>query len=241
MLRREVEIALELARLLFGDEPTRHAFWTRLPPLRYLQGVRLCAARIEGRMILEGIVTSVSSSGEVNIAPMGPIVDESMNELLLRPYKTSKTYLNLREKPQGVLHVTDDVLILARAAIGELEPMPTLVPAEKVSGWVLESTCRWYEFEIDALDDSQDRTQIRARVVHRGRLRDFFGFNRAKHAVVEAAILATRVHLLPREQILSDFERLRIPVQKTAGPAETEAFELLTRYVSRVLDPAPES
>jgi len=192
-------------------------------------------------MILEGIVTSVSSSGEINVAPMGPIVDESMKELVLRPYKTSRTYQNLREKPQGVLHVTDDVLLLAKAAIGELEPLPKMIPAEKVSGWVLESTCRWYEFEIASLDDSQDRTHIQANVVHRGWRRDFFGFNRAKHAVVEAAILATRIHIVPRDEILSELERLRIPVQKTAGPSETEAFDLLLTYVSRIVDSTPDS
>ena len=70
-----------------------------------------------------------------------------------------------------------------------------------------------------------------ARVVHSGRLRDFFGFNRAKHAVVEAAILATRIHLLPRDEILAEFARLKTPVEKTAGPQEIEAFALLERYV----------
>ena len=34
--------------------------------------------------------------------------------------------------------------------------------------------------------------------------REFFGFNRAKHAVLEAAILATRVELLPADEILSE-------------------------------------
>ena len=70
-----------------------------------------------------------------------------------------------------------------------------------------------------------------ARVIHFGRLRDFFGFNRAKHAVVEAAILATRVHLLTDTDILQQLTSLKTPVKKTAGPSELEAFELLERYV----------
>ena len=70
-----------------------------------------------------------------------------------------------------------------------------------------------------------------ARIVHAGTLRDFFGFNRAKHAVVEAAILATRVHLLPREEIQAELSRLRIPVEKTAGPREREAFALLEHHI----------
>ena len=69
-------------------------------------------------------------------------------------------------------------------------------------------------------------------MVDQGRLRDFFGFNRAKHAVLEAAILATRIHFLPREQIDNSFAELRVIVDKTASEQEFQAFELLERYVS---------
>jgi hypothetical protein len=57
------------------------------------------------------------------------------------------------------------------------------------------------------------------------------GFNRAKHAVLEAAILATRTHLLPADQIRDEYARLQIIVDKTAGPREREAMALLTAYV----------
>jgi uncharacterized protein len=182
-------------------------------------------------MILEGIVTTHDASGAVNVAPMGPIVDDSMSTLRLRPFQTSQTYRNLKVVPSGVFHVVDDVLLLARAAVGLLPTTPPTFPAEKVSGVVLAQACRWYEFLVDELDDSRDRVEIMARVVHTGRLRDFFGFNRAKHAVLEAAILATRIHLLPRDEILAEFARLKTPVDKTAGPQEFEAFALLEQFV----------
>jgi hypothetical protein len=184
-------------------------------------------------MVLEGIVTTVDAAGTVNLAPMGPLVDEALTSFLLRPYRTSRTYQNLKQQPHGVIHVTDDVLLLARAAIGRLDEMPELFPAERVPGWVVASACRWYEFEIETLDDAQDRTQIQTRIVHQGRIRDFFGFNRAKHAVLEAAILATRINLMPRAELLEEFERLKIPVQKTAGDSERAAFELLWDYVTK--------
>jgi hypothetical protein len=182
-------------------------------------------------MILEGIVTTLGRRDEINVAPMGPIVDQSMTTLLLRPFQTSKTFANLKQRPAGVLHVVDDVLLIARAAIGALDEMPETFPAEKIDGVVLRSACRWYEFEVASIDDSSDRAELHAVVVHSGRLRDFFGFNRAKHAVLEAAVLATRVHMLPREEIESQFGALRVPVEKTAGPAEHEAFTLLVEYV----------
>ncbi|MGE0378382.1 MAG: DUF447 domain-containing protein, partial [Planctomycetaceae bacterium] len=74
--------------------------------------------------------------------------------------------------------------------------------------------------------------RIEARVAHVGRHREFFGFNRAKHAVLEGAILATRVHLLPRDEILAEFARLASPVEKTAGPREQQAFQLLWDFVA---------
>ena len=186
-------------------------------------------------MILEGIVTSLDNAGELNVAPMGPIVDEAMSTILLRPFQTSRTYRNLKEHPQGVLHVTDEVLLLARAAIGQLDETPETILAEKIGGRVLKSACRWYEFEVAELDDSEERTQIECRVVNSGRLRDFFGFNRAKHAVLEAAILATRVHILPAEQIRKELAALVSPIEKTAGPDEEAAFSLLTEFVERKL------
>lgn len=182
-------------------------------------------------MILEGIVTTTNADGSINIAPMGPIVEGDFAALLLRPYQTSTTYQNLKRNPFGVFHVVDDALLLARAAIDSWDESPSTIPAKKVSGNVLQAACRWYEFELETLDDQEPRTNIRVRIVHRGHLKDFFGWNRAKHAVLEAAILATRVHLLSEVGIREQLERLRIPIEKTAGAVEREAFDLLLRYV----------
>jgi hypothetical protein len=184
-------------------------------------------------MILEGIVTTLSADGAVNIAPMGPRVDPVMCRIVLRPFQTSTTYQNLKCHGEGVLHVTDDVELLARAAIGRLEPLPDLLPAEAVSGFRLADTCRWYSFRVSRIDDREERTTFEADVVGSGRVRDFFGFNRAKHAVVEAAILATRTHLLPSEEIAGDFARLKVLVEKTGGEQEQRAFAMLSEYVAR--------
>ena len=183
-------------------------------------------------MILEGIVTTKNAEGAFHIAPMGPIVDDSLTTLTLRPFKTSQTYRNLKGHPYGVFHVVDDVLLLAQAAIGRLPQQPEMLPAEKIDGSVLKSACRWYEFEIETFEDFEERTNLSARIVHSGRLRDFFGLNRAKHAVVEAAILATRLHLIPQAEILDRLSDLKILVEKTGGSREAEAFDLLERFVA---------
>jgi hypothetical protein len=183
-------------------------------------------------MILEGIVTTVSAADDVNIAPMGPRVEEAMERFVLRPFRTSQTYRNLKERGEGVLHVVDDVLLLAHAALGTVEP--ALVPAAKVRGFVLADACRYYEFQVRSFDEREERVTIEADVVHCGRLRDFFGFNRAKHAVVEAAILATRTDFLPLADIESEFRKLAVLVDKTGGAQERQAFAFLAEHVAAV-------
>jgi hypothetical protein len=187
-----------------------------------------------GTRILEGIVTTVGDDGAINIAPMGPHVDAEMQRFLLRPFNTSQTYRNLKTHGEGVLHVTDDVLLLAKAALGPVEPPPVLRPAEKVRGWVIQDACRSYEFRVASLDDATERVTIVAEVVQVGRLRDFFGFNRAKHAVVEAAILATRTDFLPLDDIEAEYRKLAVLVEKTGGPQEHEALGLLRAHVAKV-------
>lgn len=184
-------------------------------------------------MILEGIVTTLDELGTLNVAPMGPKVDPEMRRFVLRPFQTSTTYRNLKTSREGVLHVTDDVLLIARAAIGRPVEPPTR-PADVVRGRILSDACRYYEFRVIDLDDRDQRTAITVEVVAQGRQRDFFGLNRGKHAVVEAAILATRTSLLPLEEILADLRRLAPLVEKTGGADERAAFALLSEYINDV-------
>ncbi len=186
-------------------------------------------------MILEGIVTTLSETNEVNIAPMGPIWETDGTRLILRPFATAQTYRNLKANREGVFHITDDVLLLAQSAIGKLESVPVLVPASRVQGFVLAEACRYYEFRVRSIDEREARVRIETEIVHEGRLRDFFGFNRAKHAVLEAAILATRTAFSPLDEIEREFQKLAAVVQKTGGTQEHQAFEFLENFLQRVI------
>ena len=189
-------------------------------------------------MILEGIVTTRNADGGINLAPMGPRIalDESgrpdFKTFLLRPFPSSLTYANLARDRQGVLHIVDDVLLLARAAVSNDFPLPPLRPATRIEGAVLVDCCRYFEFVVDEIDESSDRAAVTARTRHMGHVRDFFGLNRAKHAVVEAAILATRRHLIDSAEMKEAFARLAPLVEKTGGSPEKKAFEMLSRLVS---------
>jgi hypothetical protein len=179
----------------------------------------------EGR-ILEGIVTTLNADGGVNVSPMGPIVNESLDRLWLRPFQTSTTYRNLKRTVRGVFHVTDDVELLAQAAVGQPAPLPRFIATPAGEALILADACRWYAFEIESLDDAEERTSIVAR--------EFLGFNRAQHAVLEAAILATRVHLTGAAAVLVEYDRLQVAIDKTGAAAEQRAMAFLRAHVARV-------
>ncbi|HEX7336454.1 MAG TPA: DUF447 domain-containing protein [Gemmatimonadales bacterium] len=178
-------------------------------------------------MIVEAIVTSMDQTGAINFAPMG--VEWGHEIIVLKPFLETTTFRNVSATRTAVVNLTDDAMLLAQGAISS--PQFPSVPATVVRGVVLEAACSWRELEVLTIDATPPRSRIEARVVHRGLKREFIGFNRAKHAVLEAAILATRTHLLPPEQIREEFARLQVLVDKTAGPREREAMEMLTRYV----------
>jgi uncharacterized protein len=178
-------------------------------------------------MILEGLVTTTDAAGRPHLAPMGPTVAGDFTSLLLRPFPTSNTFQNLVRHGEGVFHLTDDARLMASAAVGQVKEVPTTNPATAVVGFVLSDACRAFEFKVTAIDTSRERVHITAAVLHRHELRAWGGFNRAKHAVLEAAILATRFHLLPAEEVNMEFRKLRVIVDKTGGDAEHDAMRML--------------
>jgi len=184
-------------------------------------------------VIIESILTTMDARGAVNFAPMG--VEWGDDEILIKPFLETTTFHNLKATRVAVVNLTDDVMLFAQGAIADVQ-MPA-GPAARVRGVVLDAACSWRELEVQSLDATPPRARIVTRVVHRGVRREFLGFNRARNAVLEAAILATRTHLLPPEQIQADFARLQVIVDKTAGPREREAMALLTDYVRRAPRP----
>jgi hypothetical protein len=182
-------------------------------------------------VIIECIVTTTSAEGAVNCAPMGVEWDpnEAGDTIVLKPFLETATYRNVVATRAAVVNIVDDVRVFARAAIGN--PEYATVPAVVVRGVVLADACAWRELEVRAIDSTPPRSRIEAAVVHRGTTREFVGFNRARHAVLEAAIYATRVHMLPGEFLLSEVDRLQVIVDKTAGPREFEAMALLAEFI----------
>jgi hypothetical protein len=181
-------------------------------------------------LVVEGLLTTVHQ-GRVNLAPMGPIVEADWRRLILRPFPGSTTCDNLLASRVAVFHVTDDVELLARAATGAVDPLPGMSECPSIPGWILRDACRWYALRVSELDATPPRYTLTCEVVERGAQRDFLGLNRAQHAVVEAAILATRRHLVPAAETHRELARLQPLVEKTGGPVELRAWQHLTRFL----------
>jgi hypothetical protein len=171
----------------------------------------------------------LNEEGEANFAPMGVTIGEG--ELLISPYKDSATYRNLVATGAAIVNLTDSIRLFAESAISKPH-FPTF-PAELVTGLVLTDACSYYECRVSDADTSASRATFHCKILKKAILREFIGFNRAKNAIIEAAILATRVRFLGVAQIREEYRRLSEIVHKTGGEQEAQAMRYLQDYVER--------
>ncbi|HUL09390.1 MAG TPA: DUF447 domain-containing protein [Candidatus Acidoferrum sp.] len=179
-------------------------------------------------MIRECIVITRGRIGVLQIAPLGLI--EEGEHLVIAPFRPSLTLENLRENPFAVANYTDDVLVFAGCLTGRRD-WPTK-PATKVPGAVLEQALAHAELQVVDVKEDELRPRFRCAVVHEENHRPFHGFNRAQAAVIEAAILVSRLHMLPAEKIEREIAYLQIAIDKTAGPRERQAWDWLMQRIT---------
>lgn len=178
-------------------------------------------------MIRETIVTTMSAKGVVHIAPLGIIADG--DGWIIAPFRPSTTLENLRAVPFAVANYTDDVRVFAGCLTGRTS-WPTTA-SDHVSVPRLIAALAHAELAVESIAEDEQRPRFRCRVVHRATHAPFAGFNRAQAAVIEAAILVSRLHMLPRDKIDSEIAYLETAIVKTAGPAEQEAWDWLMAKV----------
>jgi hypothetical protein len=180
-------------------------------------------------MIREVIVTTANAAGLVHVAPIGIIADG--DGWVIAPFKPSTTLDNLRAVPFAVANYTEDVRIFAGCLTGRAD-WPT-VASETVPVPRLVAALAHAEFAVERVSEDAQRPRFHCRVVRRVQHAPFEGFNRAKAAVVEAAILVSRLHMLPREKVEAEIAYLQIAVRKTSGAEEQEAWDWLMDNVRR--------
>jgi uncharacterized protein len=174
-------------------------------------------------LIREVIVSTIDPSGEAHLAPIGLIEDGE--GWIIAPFRPSKTGDNLAATPFAAASYTDDAAIFAGLVTGR-HNWP-LAAAEKIPVPRLASALAHAELRVIRIEEDSERPRFHCEVVHRAQHAPFEGFNRARNAILECAVLLTRLHILPREKIDREIAYLAIAIEKTAGPREREAWSWL--------------
>jgi hypothetical protein len=177
----------------------------------------------QNKRIQEVIVTSMAQDGMAHSAPMG--ITESEGQIIIQPFKPSTTYNNLKRHRQCTINFTDDVRVFAGALTGRRN-WPTL-PCEQIDGQYLEQALAHIELELVGFEDNDPRACFTGNIVKEVMHAPFRGFNRAQNAVIEAAVLTSRLNMLPLEKIQQEISYLKIAIDKTAGDRELEAWHWL--------------
>ena len=174
-------------------------------------------------MIHEVIVTTVSKENIVHIAPMGiQLIDD---RVIISPFRPSQTLENITKNNLATINFTDDVRVFAGIVTKykkdwELEDIKdkNIVPRLMLANTHYNVIAREFKDDERRPDIICD---IRKKVINK----PFMGFNRAQFSVIEASVLVSRLRMLPIEKILQEIEYLKIGIEKTAGPRESEAWK----------------
>lgn len=180
-------------------------------------------------MIQETVITTLDAAGRPHVAPMGLILEPGARPVLA-PFRPSRTLDNLTARRCAVINYTDDVRVIAGCVCGRHD-WPVR-PATVIAGAVLDAALAHAEVVVAEVADDPVRPRFHLDIVHEATHAPFRGLNRAKAAVVEAAVLVSRLHLLPPDRVEADVAHLAVAVGKTAGPDELEAWGWLMERVA---------
>jgi hypothetical protein len=173
-------------------------------------------------------VTTAGADGRVHVAPFG--LTQAEEGWIIAPFRPSTSLDNLRAVPFAVANHVDDVRVFAGCLTGRRD-WP-VVPSRHVAPPRLALAVAHQEMEVVRVEEDAQRPRFHCRVVHEEAHAPFPGHNRAQAAVIEAAVLVSRLFMLPREKVDQEIAYLRIAVDKTAGPREREAWDWLMQAVA---------
>ena len=179
--------------------------------------------------IRESIVTTLNADGSAHVAPLGVIVEAP--HLVIAPFHPSTTLENLRRHPFACVNYATDVRVFAGCVSRRRRDWP-VIAAERIQGWRLASALAHDEVEVARVTEDSQRPRFYGVAVHQVTHMPFQGFNRAQAAVVEAAILVSRLKMLATAKIEEELAYLQIAITKTAGEAEREAWAWLMAAVA---------
>ncbi len=195
--------------------------------------------------IHETVVTTCDTNGRVHIAPMGVRYPDDATVVLM-PFKPSTTLDNIVTTRAAVLNWITDVRVFAGCVTGRRDwptvaVEPARVPAtngpqadlaRNTPAVRLACALGHVPLALADLHDDPQRPVLRmargTAVTHA----PFTGFVRAQSAVLEGAVLVSRLFMLDDAKVDREFEYLQIAIDKTAGAGELEAWQWLRDAVA---------
>ncbi|MFA5949509.1 MAG: DUF447 domain-containing protein [Hyphomicrobium sp.] len=177
--------------------------------------------------IVETIVTTVDAGGVPHIAPLGLI--EDAGGWIIAPFRPSRTLNNLTMNPFAVASHTSDVRVFAGCVTGR-KNWPTVPVGDGEAVRLADAVSHW-ELAVDRVTEDEQRPRFHCHITHAASHAPWQGYNRAEAAVLELAVLSTRLHMLLPEKIDAELKYLEIAISKTAGPREQEAWGWLMQRV----------
>lgn len=178
-------------------------------------------------MIYETIVSTIDADGVAHVTPFGIRMQDGL--IVISPFKPSKTLENILATGHAVVNLTDDVRVFAGSLADK--PMADLTAATQVNGVRLTEVLAHKELKLVRCEDDDVRPQLYLEIIYEAQHKPFQGFNRAQAAVIELAVLVSRLKRLPLEKICQELDYLTIAIHKTAGPRELEAWGWLIEIV----------
>jgi uncharacterized protein len=181
-------------------------------------------------VIYECLVSTVNAAGQPHLAAMG-VRYRPGGEVLLMPFRPSGTLDNILATGHAAVNIVTDMRLFAGCVTGRRD-WPTL-PMRQAPGLRLEAALRHLELKLVSASDDPRRPVLRFQTLLDEAHAPYNGFNRAQAAVIEGAVLVSRLHLLPRDKVESEMAYLQIAIDKTASAAEREAWSWLQQAVAR--------
>lgn len=178
-------------------------------------------------MIFETIVISVDKAGQAHVAPFG--VRHEASKVIISPFRPSKTLENILSSKAASLNLTDDVRVFAGAITKRVAWK--LLPTDNIDGFRLDGCLSHVELKLEDVREDTERPQLVMQEIETVHHQGFSGFNRAQAAVIELAVLTSRLHLLPAKKVQSELKYLQIAIDKTAGQRELQAWGWLCEKI----------
>ncbi len=178
-------------------------------------------------MIFETIIITTDIAGNPHVTPFGVRYQDEL--VVIAPFRPSATLDNVLATKSAVLNFSDDVRVFAGALTGRQAWQ--LNPASNILGYVLEGALAHRELILVEVKEDAARPTLYFKTLYQVNSKPFQGYNRAQGAVIELAVLASRLHRLPMEKVTAEMQYLQIAIDKTAGERELQAWSWLCEKI----------